>query len=228
MILEKVGKWIIDLGTHMLDDHVPSENLRSFLTSGLDRATEHIKDNPSSIPAESVVEIILARELIERINMQLTSPINGLQAHPSEKLNLDQITAWIERLPKNRIVTSDWLILGSGDVLLWLNDHQPPHLQGFFHENMERTLRHIEVKRKAALQMRTPSTTNVTWMERHAVAIVFCRYTRDTGDVRYLNAALKLNDWAYPSHRKLSITSRLIRYLLALAEAEAAIREIAN
>jgi hypothetical protein len=37
-----------------------------------------------------------------------------------------------------------------------------------------------------------------------------------------LNPALKLNDWAYPVHRRMRPGQRLARFLLALAEQETA------
>lgn len=226
MIRDFLGRLLVDIGTRILDEQIPVEILQSFLTTGLDRAADKVRIDPTSIPAESVAEIILANKLLERTPLQLNSQMNEQQKHVQDLYDIDQITNWIEQLPKNKIVSRDGLIQGSGDVLLWINDHYPPQLQEFFAANLERTLRHIEVKRKEALRVIQAAPSSDIWMERHAVSIVFCRYSRKFGDRRYLNTALKLNDWAYPSHRKLGICPRFIRYLLALAEAEASVQEM--
>ena len=58
------------------------------------------------------------------------------------------------------------------------------------------------------------------------MAILFSREARRSGDLRMLNAALKLNDWAFPTHRRLPPSPRLARFLLSLAEQERAVREL--
>jgi len=58
-----------------------------------------------------------------------------------------------------------------------------------------------------------------------SVAVLFARAARRRGDLRFLNAAFKLNDWAYPVHRRIRPGPRLARYLLSLAEQETAVSE---
>ncbi len=62
-------------------------------------------------------------------------------------------------------------------------------------------------------------------MEWLAIAILFARAARRRGDLRFLNAALKINDWAYSPHRRIRPGPRRGRYLLSLAEQEMALAE---
>ena len=72
-------------------------------------------------------------------------------------------------------------------------------------DNLERLLRHVEVKRKEALVAKqdTPDSDTL-WLERHAVALLFCHQASRSHDLRFLNAAMKLNDWAFPYYQRRS------------------------
>jgi hypothetical protein len=90
---------------------------------------------------------------------------------------------------------------------------------------LESLLRHVETRRRAGLRLLSAREGGDPWMEWLAIAILFARAARRRGDLRFLNAALKINDWAYPSHRRIRLGPRLARYLLSLAEQETALAE---
>jgi hypothetical protein len=64
------------------------------------------------------------------------------------------------------------------------------------------------------------------WLERHAVAVLFCHQAQCSHDLRFLNAALKLNDWAFPYYQKPVSKQRLASYVQALNAQEQAIQEL--
>ena len=91
---------------------------------------------------------------------------------------------------------------------------------------MECLLRHVEVRRKDSLPTLPTLADPDRQLIRHDIALCFVTATRRWDDIRFLNAALKLNDWAYRSYRRGSITQPLSRYLLALTECELALIEV--
>jgi hypothetical protein len=81
----------------------------------------------------------------------------------------------------------------------------------------------VETRRQDSLQQFSPALDKaVGWNERHAVTRLFLQITRERGDLRFLNAALKLNDWALKAHRRLPADdSRLLRYIGNLVDQKA-------
>lgn len=137
---------------------------------------------------------------------------------------------WLAGLPERKALVKGRLAAGSGVMLDALAEAgiAPDEVTA----NLERLLKHVEVKRQAALSLLTTDAPPLQiWREKQAVAWAFSRHARRSGDLRYLNAALKLNDWSY--RRLLRFTGRLHRkgewlavYLTALAAAEEAATEM--
>lgn len=90
---------------------------------------------------------------------------------------------------------------------------------------MESLLRHIEVRRKGCFK--TPGTPHLrVWQKRHRAALLLCAFARQEKDLRYLNAALKLNDWSFRHYQGMFHRKGLPLYITALQEQEAAIQEL--
>ena len=87
-------------------------------------------------------------------------------------------------------------------------------------------LRHVELRRKGSLRLRTSQRASQRWFELHDSAILLARSARIYTDLRYLNAALKLNDWALPVHRRSVPVDLLARYLLAVSEVQLAVEAL--
>jgi hypothetical protein len=58
------------------------------------------------------------------------------------------------------------------------------------------------------------------------LSLVFSRHASTSQDVRYLNAAMKLNDWTFAYCSKRSVNQVCQRFLLAALEAEATMLEM--
>ncbi len=88
---------------------------------------------------------------------------------------------------------------------------------------VERMLRHVELRRGQAF----PAPAGAErWLERHQAAILLARAADILGDLRYLNGALKLNDLAFPSHRRFKPDPAHVLFLRALAEQELMLRKV--
>ncbi len=90
---------------------------------------------------------------------------------------------------------------------------------------LEHLLRHIEVRRRGCFQQRFWQRED-SWSMRHRAALLLSEYALRVKDLRFLNAALKLNDWAFPRYRRGSSRKNLPLYLAALHSQECAVREL--
>ncbi len=92
---------------------------------------------------------------------------------------------------------------------------------------MQRLLRHVEVKRQASLQKFSQELpAEAQWLERCDISILFSHYARRTRDLRFLNAAFKLDEWNIKMMRRSLSDAGRVRLLLALAEQEISAKEL--
>jgi hypothetical protein len=135
--------------------------------------------------------------------------------------------SWRALLVQGRIFDKQGWQAGSADKLLCLLEESDPSIQQAFHQTMEALLRHVEVKRQKSLRkFQLPLTRPQQRLERHAISILFSRYARQKSDLRFLNAALKMNEWFAQHDRKFAYALERVRRLRALAEQELSAREL--
>jgi len=156
-----------------------------------------------------------------------------LEKHPKqleiEPIIIDSKSAktWLSNLPDGKVLVSGKLIPGSGRTLDWLAEHGSTSARAIVNDNLERLLRHVEVKRKEALvAQQDVLDLDTLWLERHAVTVLFCHQAQRSHDLRFLNAAMKLNDWAYPYYQRPVSELRLASYVQALSTQEQAAGEL--
>jgi hypothetical protein len=207
-----------------LDDAIPPAELRSYLLASILALEATRETRPDCLPIGAVEELVLAHHLAHLAGLPIppleTPPPDGLPSPDDEAVN-----AWISRLAQRRVVSADGLVPGTGACLMALLRRARTGEVEFLGASLESLLRHVEIRRKTGLRLASPASAETAWMEKHAVAILFSRVARERGDLRFLNAALKLNDWAYPAHRSPKPSPRHARYLLSLAEQERVVRE---
>jgi len=106
----------------------------------------------------------------------------------------------------------------------------PDHsLASYAREVCARLIRHVEVRRRQSLAFRgdvLPIGADPR-VERSRFALALVEATEIFGDLRYLNTALKLNDWQlrHQRRREASATARL-HYAVAIGRQERAMREV--
>ncbi len=144
-----------------------------------------------------------------------------------ETESTEDARGWLGRSRAGKVFSSGVLVVGAGQHLDRLEQHGTQRERAWARENIEVLLRQVEVRRKRwLLRTRPESKADGLWLEWHDVAVLFSRFARRNGDLRILNASFKLNDWAFPIHQGKVAPYRLARYLLALAEQEAAAGEL--
>ncbi|HAF62666.1 MAG TPA: hypothetical protein DCK95_10125 [Anaerolineaceae bacterium] len=161
-------------------------------------------------------------------------PTIGIVAHypnlsQPEKVDLvmtEQITTWRETLEDDRIIHKGSLTAGSASML-WGMLHAQTSDDLFLQQNLELILRHVEVKRENALTRYGAALTSAQmWEERCCYALVFSNYALLHQDWRFLNAALKMNEWFWKEYHSLFTVRSVIPLLTSLAEQEYTFQEM--
>lgn len=172
------------------------------------------------------------RELIELKTNMACLGWNGLEEPvQSEKKKNDEdersnVYKWFNNLKNNRIIDQGIIANDAGANLDWL-DEKNEDLNGFTSMALESILRIVEVKRKKILKAFSRELTgDEEDREGLRISILLSRTSRRHDDLRYLNAALKLNNWYYPIFRSVTSGRTLLFYLLALTEQEKSAAEI--
>lgn len=219
---------LLALAAKWIDDTVPAEKLQRFLV-------RRLRDFPLSGPAGGKEHLGtgIARDLARarRLAAQagLLPPSEDIPSIPEQDAAPapEEIRRWAQSVPDGKVVTAQRLVAGTGRWLDWMEAANHAEYEEFVRANLEGLLRHVEIRRNRCLQpLLPPGSPETHWLEKHDVAILFARASRRRGDLRFLNAALKLNDWAFSDHRRLRPGDRTARYLLALAEQEQALAEL--
>ena len=105
------------------------------------------------------------------------------------------------------------------------NVQDPSSLEN--HSGLESLLRHVEVKRARCCMSTLENQTNEQrYLDRHRVALAFLMVSRKNGALRFLNAALKLNEWPAASHSRMRPSPCTAKWLHALALQELVVQEI--
>jgi hypothetical protein len=220
MIRETFAGPLFHWAARLLDESIPASELRSFLARSLERAETAFHSNQSLLPLPAPSELALARRLATEAGIPANPSTNHIHLADTATVSSDDLRKWLGFLPEGKLTPSKGISVGTGDILLALLDSHLPEATAFLQPSLETLLRHVETRRKDCLPLSPPGPAEAAWMEKHAFAILFARTSRHQRDLRFLNAAMKMNDWAYPGHRRLPVGPRLVRYLLALAEQE--------
>lgn len=213
-MLQRLAKWLLPPAIRWLDDSVPATDLEQFLHANL----------------EAVMvanwQAAYDRELVTRLHDQFGGPVPmaPLPDPATEQAALAAAESWLQTTSSRNVLERGVLLAGSADHLrVLLNAQLDRDKRGWLDDQLERLLRHVETRRQESLQTFSPALDKAAaWNERHAVTRLFLQITRFRSDLRFLNAALKLNDWAFKAHRKLSANDpRLLRYISNLVEQQA-------
>ena len=172
------------------------------------------------------------RELIElKTNLAnlgwiaLNEPLLTVKENYQEE-NGSKVYQWINDLKNGRIIDRGIIAKGAGANLDWLDDNNED-LNGFKAIALESILKIVEVKRKKIINAFSwELTVDERYQEGLMISILLSRTSRRHDDLRYLNAALKMNDWYYLIFRSRSLEKSLIYYLLALTEQEISAAEL--
>ena len=143
-----------------------------------------------------------------------------------DKEKTENAMDWISTLENGRIVNHGIIVENAG-IFLDILDKSGKFLGGFTTASLESLLKLFEVKRKKAIRafQRDLSTTSMV-LNGLQISILFSRAARRHHDLRFLNIALKMNEWYLPIINKEGDDALIINFLLAMTEQEIAAPEL--
>jgi hypothetical protein len=133
---------------------------------------------------------------------------------------------WINDLKDGKVINNGIIVTDSG-VNLDMLDEIGEDLTGLTFKSIETLLKFVEVKRQKALKAFSQDFSPEKRMQAGLeISILFSRVARRHSDMRFLNAALKLDDWYYQYFKSAHDEKSLIYLLIALTEQEISATEL--
>jgi hypothetical protein len=207
---------LITVAKRLVDDTVPAEKLHAFMRWALQDLATAVKDGKIATDEQRLLSIVQAvGRLRERGFRDLPSfPVIPRSNPAGVTVEDDRLVSPV--VHQGRI---DHAVVEA--LMLMVDRHQS--LNEFQSSQLETLLRHVEVRRQAGLIFRSVRSEMERWGSVAQISVLFSRFAMRERDFRFLNAALKLNDWIYRHGRD---SKRNSGFLLALLEAEATLMEM--
>jgi hypothetical protein len=139
--------------------------------------------------------------------------------------DIENAVKWMEDLPYGIVISKGIIVPGAGrnlDILDFQSNREE-----FVRMESEKLLRHVESRRKRSLDQFTVDLD--AWQilgEKIGISVFFSRHALRCGDLRFINAAFKLNEWLMDSHRRFRKNILRALFLVALAEQETCAAEL--
>jgi len=207
--------------TRIFEDYVSSSEIKDFVLNNF--KTLKFEDNRREDSPSELIEIKTNLAILGWIKQDVSKQTENQEYDGIDKSNVIQ---WFKDLKDGKIIEKGIIAEGTGANLDWLDENNED-LQGFTAMALESILRFAEVKRKKIINAFSQKLTYVEkTREGLRLSILLSRTSRRHKDLRYLNAAFKMNDWYYPIFRSAHSEESLIHYLLALTEQERSAAEI--
>lgn len=219
-----IRRWmarLLSMAKRMVDDTVPEVELHAYLRKrllDLERALQS-----GAIPAgdERLARVLDCTDRLHRLGFAtipaFTPPLERHRTHPVGEVHDS----------KKPIVSGGRIEGEVVNELYHAADREGVDIEAQL-AHLEALLRHIEVRRKTGLHFIDSSDGDARWGAVCRISVVFSRFARQGRDYRYLNVALKLNDWAYRYYRSVRALQSSLPYVHAILEAEATLLEMTS
>ena len=215
-LLRRVESW--------LEVSVSPTEVESFLRYGAGKLQAALQNLGPQEPGWAADGALALRRVAQLGLVQDVSAVTAGKQFAA-KHDREQEKAWrkdfLEHPPRWRTGVETGTI--EGLILLLAEDSTG--LEADLRSVVESLLRHVELQRERALENLKARDRDQIWLERHNAVILLVRAAGRYHDPRYLNAALKLNDYAWRTGHRFELDHRHVKYLQALAEVELALRK---
>lgn len=208
---------ILEMAKSLVDDTVPQEDLYAYIERGLQRLNESLQERKLSGAEPRVWEIKHSAQKLRGLGVATLPMIAAVDIVPHDHKP--------EPGPSiaQAVLNHGTIAFESVTALLQMVDRGGAISEAVDKE-VESLLRHLEVRRKTGLEFTPTLQGHAKWRAVTSISLLFNRFARHKGDLRFLNAALKINDWTYRYYRKR--TEFPLDFLCALLEAEVLLREM--
>ena len=214
--------WGLSIPMRWVDDSVAEDDLHSFLRKRLHELRKWVHTGNIEPGDQALRRIIVAIERLRALG--IVGLPNFDQASIPHPPHIEERPAVIEEGGPPAVHVG-WINAGAADILLaGISRDEPTSVWQM--EQLEALLRHVEVRRRAGLRFQPSMTEHEHWTEIQKLSLLFTRHAKQQQDYRFLNTALKLNDWSYKYFRTSRLTPRVLDYLQAVLEAEATLIEM--
>ncbi|MGD8634353.1 MAG: hypothetical protein PVF85_12325 [Anaerolineales bacterium] len=202
------------------DDSVSVEAYQRFLRRSalrLGRASGKPAD-----PAAWAAEVSLALDNLRTTSLRIDA-LAFPQVDPSFKLPArDRALQWWEQQSADSLIVKGTVErCSAANLLTLLKQDGAPEISEI-EPFIDVLLRHVELRRKKCLRLRGAYSLSERWFEIHDTAILLARWAGRSCDRRFINAAMKLNDWGLAVHRRSVPADLLARYMLSISEVQLA------
>ena len=216
---------VLQVGERLLDDSVASSELLEFLQKTILELNKCLEHRPDAFPMGMIPELARVTQAANELGLCDPEFRGSTEGSFVEEPSTEYIHIWRDSLPDGSVLTKKGLVHQTGRMLLRLLAVEDSSNDAFIHDSLERLLRHVEVRRKACLQPNPPLSWSETWIEKHDIAYLFCVHARNSRDFRFLNGAMKLNDWGYRAYRRNASVEQTLSLVRAILEQELILAE---
>jgi hypothetical protein len=219
--MKKEHLWLFEFIAKQLDGYLLPNEAKDFVLKKYGKINQ--KDTLEKLNSDE----------INRINENLTTLgwIEGTKIKHDlnqfiSKETIEEATKWANSMENGKVINNGLISNGAGFYLDIL-DERGGILRDFTFDSIESLLKYVEVKRKKILSMilKSHNIENdfLQWID---ISILFCRTSRRHKDLRFLNAALKMNDFFFLKMKNEKEGKPLLNFLLALTEQEISAAEL--
>jgi len=201
------------------DTHLDQEDIRRFLVKEYQMITEG-----DSFPEDVRIDLSSIEMILENLGWIILE--DRLPVKEVEFIShVDAAELWKEKLYGDHVVSRNVVKVGAGENLDILDSYS--RQAEFVRSEAERLLRHVEYHRRRSMTLFSEILTEIdSFKEKADMAVFFSRYALRHLDLRFLNAAFKLNEGLMRIYRRPQDLDSRLKFLLALGEQEKSAREL--
>jgi len=210
---------LFNIITKIIQPHLSQQKIKKFILEQYQFMAEKVeKENKDKDIFHQLTWLLAQLGWVSSISQPAET-----QQYSSEDYKLAE--TWFEGLYGAPVINKGVLVAGAGKHLDIL-DEKEAQIK-FVRQQAEYLLRHIESRRRKSMQrFAEPLNGQAMLEEKIAMAIFFSCYARRHEDLRFLNAAFKLNEWLASDYKKMKGTALRLYFLKALAEQEISAKEL--
>lgn len=206
----------------LFEGGVQEKDIKLFCLNEYKRITA-IHDKPAGVEGD----LRKIEKLLEALGWLGNERLFGGHENETDNMTDADLQRWITFLEEHYIFEKGIIAAGSSRYMDFIDEIYGKKNQRLIKNNLERILRHVEVRRKNSLSIFSVGLSHdQMWLERFDTSILFSRYARRHNDLRFLNAAYKLDDWFFEKNEGRKTLECQARFVLALCEQESSSMEL--
>jgi hypothetical protein len=221
-MIRKVFLQISDGFAGLIEGGVQEKDIKHYCLREYGRITA-IPDKPPGVGKD----LFKIGDLLYRIGWLEDQRKKGRYVNETSQMASSELGKWMAFLKAHTVIEKGIYFVGGSNILDHLDEFNERKNKRLIDNNLEKMLRHVEVKRRKSLaSFSNDLSPSQIWLERYDTSILFSRFARRHNDLRFLNAAYKLNDWFFKEKAGRDTIECQARFVLALCEQETSSKEL--